>query len=68
MSTPKKISKREILQKTIGQARLMEIIDQSYENAGSCENCKALSEWWEKFGAEIPRPEVMPNVQKARKR
>lgn len=44
----------------MGQAKLMEIIDQAYENGKICENCAALAEWWEKHGADIPTPGVMP--------
>jgi hypothetical protein len=52
------MSKREALKTMMGQAKLMEIIDQAYENAGTCPNCKALSEWWEQHGAELPAPRV----------
>ena len=61
-------SKREALKRMMGQARLMEVIDRAYDNADKCENCKALSLWWEEFGAEIPSPGVITGVQKARKR
>jgi hypothetical protein len=58
------MSKREALKQMMGQAKLMEIIDQAYENAKTCDNCAALAEWWEKHGAEIPTPGVMPGGQK----
>lgn len=51
-------SKRAALKQMAGQSKLLEIIDQAYENAGNCENCKALSDWWEKHGATIPSPRV----------
>jgi len=54
-----KSGKREVLKRMMGQAKLMEVIDQAYDNAGSCPNCKALADWWEEFGAEIPTPGVM---------
>jgi hypothetical protein len=51
-------SKREALQRMMGQAKLMEIINAAYDNADSCENCKALAAWWELHGSTIPTPEV----------
>ena len=44
----------------MGQAKLMEIIDQAYENAKTCKNCAALADWWEKHGATTMPPKVMP--------
>lgn len=60
------MSKREALKQMMGQAKLMEIIDQAYENAPTCDNCKALSEWWEKHGAKIPTPGAMLGARKGR--
>lgn len=54
------MSKREALKEMMGQAKLMEIIDQAYENAKTCENCAALADWWEKHGAATAPPGVMP--------
>jgi len=60
------MSKREALKQMMGQAKLMEIIDQAYDNADKCENCKALAEWWDKWGAEIPTPGAMLSGRKGR--
>jgi len=65
---PSKPSKREALQRMMGQAKLMEIIDQAYDNAKTCPNCKALSDWWEKFGADTPTPGVMNGVKSRKAR
>jgi len=61
-------SKREALKRLMGQTKLMEIIDRSYDSAKDCSNCKDLSEWWEEFGTEISGPEVMPSVKSQRRR
>lgn len=56
-----KMSKREALKEMMGQAKLMEIIDQAYENAKACENCAALAEWWEAHGSSTAPKELMPS-------
>ena len=50
----------------MGQAKLMEIIDQAYDNAEKCENCKALAKWWDQHGAEIPTPGAMLGGRKGK--
>jgi hypothetical protein len=51
----------------MGQAKLMEIIDQAYDNADTCDNCKALSEWWEKHGSMPQLPGVVKHGEKRRR-
>jgi hypothetical protein len=63
-----KSSKREALKALSSRAKLLEIIDAAYDHAESCQNCKALSEWWEKHGSEMPTDQVVPNVQKPKRR
>jgi len=63
-----KPSKREVLKRMIGQARLMEIIDRAYDGADACPNCRALRDWWEESGAEIPTPGVISNVRRTKAR
>lgn len=45
----------------MGQAKLMEIIDQAYENVKACENCAALAEWWELHGSATAPKEMVPS-------
>jgi hypothetical protein len=45
-------TKRELLKHMVGQAKLMEIIEASYDCG--CKNCQALKVWWETNGPEIP--------------
>jgi len=61
------MSKRPALKQAIGQTQLLEIIDHAYDNASDCPNCKALMEWWEKYGATMQPAGVIPSGQKGRR-
>lgn len=52
----------------MGQAKLMEIIDQAYENSHTCDNCAALADWWEQFGVQTAPPNIMQRGEKPAKR